>query len=751
MSGLSRRLFMKVMAAAGGGLTVGFLVEGCGHAKGVQVLGGGFHPNAWVSIGADDSVAFALTQAEMGQGVLTSHTQMLAEELEVPLERIQVQFAPVDFGAYGVQLTGGSMSTTSQWDVIRTAGATTRELLKKAAARKWGVPVEEVTAKAGALHHAKLGVLRYGDVAALAADESVGSVPLKERSSWGVIGKSVRRLDGPAKVDGSAVFGIDVQLPGLLTAVVLRSPVLRGRLVSFDANKALASPGVKHVVQIPQGVAVVADGTWHAKKGAALVDVKWDDGSMAGFSTESLRWRHISMLKRDAKIVTAKGRVDRALDGAKKRVRAVYEVPYLAHVPMEPMNATAWVQGDRCRVWAPTQSPTVVRGIAARVAGVPDANVEVVTTFLGGGFGRRAAADFISEAVAISKAVGAPVKVQWSREDDVRFATYRPASLALVDGAVGEDGMPVAWFHRIAGQSLVPGAADLIGAFAPEMLPQVALDIIESGVADLFVDGKVVDPTAVEGAADKPYAVPNEQVEIAVYEPGVPVFSWRSVGHSINGFVVEGFVDELAHLGAHDPYAFRRALLKDAPRNRAVLEAAAKGIDWEKGPAPGRFYGIAQHACFGSVCAHALEISIDGDGSAANPGGRALRVHRVVTAIDCGVAVNPDLVAAQMESGVIFGLSAALSQRIDFDGGRVRQSNFHDFPLLRMPAAPKIETIIIESGDRPTGVGELAVPPLAPALANAFFAATGVRLRRLPLGPDIALVLAGDKPEEVSL
>jgi isoquinoline 1-oxidoreductase beta subunit len=742
MSEVTRRGFMKIMAVAGGGLTVGFLVEGCKHVSGGQALGGGFHPNAWVRITPDNVVTFFLDRAEMGQGVTTSHTQLLCEELEVSPDQVKVEFAPADYDAFGVQLTGGSTSVTSQWDIIRQAGATARELLRQAAAKRWGVPVAEVTAKDGTLHHPKHGTLRYGDVATAAAEERVGEVELKEPKAWQVIGKPVGRLDAAMKTDGSARFGMDVQVEGMLIAVVIRPPVLRGTLRRFDARKALEVKGVQRVLAIPQGVAVVADNYWAARKAAPLVDVLWNDGEMASFSTDALREKHIALLREEAKTVTSEGDVDKAMASAKRTLRAVYEVPFVHHSTMEPMNATAHVEEGRTRVWAPTQAPTIVKDAVARMTGHAHKDIDVVTTFMGGGFGRRALADFVAEAVEISKRVHAPVKVVWSREDDMRHGQLRPASMSLCEGAVGDDGMPVAWHHRMTGQSIAYAFSNMLGAMAPEMMPRPIMDFLGGGLGKLFIDGHIVDPTAVEGASDQPYKIANQKVEIAIYESGIPVFPWRSVGHSINAFVVESFIDELAHLGGKDPYQLRRALLADHPRQRAVLDAAAQAIGWQTAPPPGRFRGIAQHHCFNSYCAHAMEISVDGG---------QLRVHRVASAIDCGRVVNPDIVAAQMEGGVMYGLSAALKQRIDFDAGRVRQSNFHDYPMLRMHEAPEITTVIVPSEERPTGVGELAVPPTAPALANAIFAATGVRLRRLPLEPDLALVAAGKKPVEVTL
>lgn len=738
--GVSRRGFIKLVALTGGGFSLGFLVEGCSHLKGAQRLGGAFHPNAWLRITPDNVVTFLMDRAEMGQGIYTGHVQLLAEELEVDPTKVKVEFAPADRDAYGFQITGGSTSTTSQWEIIREAGATARELLRLAAARRWHVTPGQVTAVNGTMTHPLKGTLTYGELASEAPQGKMSDVKLKDPDKWKVAGTSMRRLDGPAKVDGSAKYGLDVKLPGMLYAVVIRPPVLRDSVKGFDAKVAQGMPGVKAVLQIPHGLAVVADSTWRARKAADKVEADWTAGEMRSFSTEKLQKQHLDRLQKLGKSVHSNGDVPEAMASAHKKVSGIYQVPFLAHAPMEPMNCTAHVKPDRCDVWAGTQAPTIAQEVASRITGLPHSDVFIHGAFLGGGFGRRAGADYVAEAVEVSKRIKAPVQVVWSREDDMRHAQYRPAATSWVQGGVDKDGMPVAWQYRLVTQGLVPGFIDMLGTFAPEWVPRPVMDLVESGIGKFMMDGHVADPTVTEGS-EPAYTLPNVKVELAQVENGVPVFFWRSVGHSINGFIVESFIDELAHLGGKDPFELRRQLLTKAPRNKAALELCAEKIGWGSKPPEGRFRGIAQHASFGSYCAHAVEISLDG----------GLKIHRVVTAIDCGRAVNPDLVAAQMEGGVMFGLSAAIQQRIDFDGGRVRQGNFHQYPLLRMRDAPDIETHIVPSKEKPSGVGELAVPPIAPALTNAIFAATGVRLRRLPIEEDLRLVLQGKPIAEVAL
>jgi CO/xanthine dehydrogenase Mo-binding subunit len=491
------------------------------------------------------------------------------------------------------------------------------------------------------------------------------------------------------------------------------------------------------VLEIPQGVAVLAEGHWQARRAASLLDITWEAGPFAGMSSDQLRWKQIGTLRQPQKAVVTRGDAAAALQRAAVRARGVYEVPLVAHAAMEPLNATAEIKDGVCTVWAGNQAPSLVKAIAARITQLPHEDIHVVSTLMGGGFGRRGLPDFTGEAVELAWRTKRPVQVVWTREDDTRHDQYRPSAMALFEGGVDGAGAPVAWLHRMTAQSLIASYTGFVGQLQLQMVPKPVLDML-GDMGALFVDGHLIDPTAVEGA-DHKYRVKDARVEVALVDSGLPVSAWRSVGHSINGFMVESFIDELAHAARADPLSFRVGLLDRAPRERAVLEACARAIGWSA-PAPrGRFRGIAQHACFGSFCAQAVELSVD----------NGLRVHRVVSAIDCGRVVNPDLVAAQMESGVIYGLSAALDQRIDIEKGAVVQSNFHDHPLLRMNEAPRVDTVIVPSEARPTGVGELAVPPIAAALGNALFAATGVRLRRLPMRPDVELVLAGRRPEEV--
>lgn len=718
-SALKRRDFLKTGAAVGGGLLISLYLPQLAHAglsaKTFDNLKSGkdsatFAPNAFIRIGTDDSVTVIVNKSEMGQGVYTSLPMLIAEELEADWSKIKVESAPVD-QAYahpvlGIQMTGGSMSTASEWERFRKAGATARTMLIAAAAERWKIPVGNLRAENGFVIQISSGRrASYGSLANAAATLTPPKdVPLKNPKDFKLIGKPTRRLDTPAKVNGSAQFGLDVQIPGMMTAVVARAPVFGGKVVSVNAEKAKAVTGVKDVLQVPSGVAVIATGFWPAKLGRDRLEIKWDDGPNANLSTTSMREQYATLAKTPGLVARKVGDPAKSLAGAAKTITAEYEVPYLAHAMMEPLNCVVDLRADRCEIWTGTQFQSVDRMAAAAMAGLKPEQVQIHTTLLGGGFGRRAnpVSDFIIEAVQVAKAAKVPVKVVWTREDDIRGGWYRPMWYDRMVGGVDAGGNPVAWTHTIVGQSIIAGTA-----FEPF--------IIKNGI----------DETSVEGAADLLYGIPNLQVDLHTPKIGVPVQWWRSVGHSHNGFAVEAFFDELAHAGGRDPYELRRDLLKDQPRMRAVLELVAQKGNWGKPLPKGHGRGIATHFSFSSYVAQVAEVSVATDGK--------VRVDRVVCAVDCGRVVNPDTVKAQMEGGIIFGLGAALKGEITLDRGRVLQRNFHDYEMLRINESPEIEVYIVPSAENPTGVGEPGVPPVAPAVANAIFAATGKRVRKLPI------------------
>jgi isoquinoline 1-oxidoreductase subunit beta len=671
-----------------------------------------FAPNAWLRIGADDTITILVDRSEMGQGVYTSLPMLVAEELEADWSRIHTESAPADVvyanAAIGapIQVTGGSTSIRAGWMLLRKAGATAREMLIDAAAQTWAVPRTECRAENGAIVHTSGKKATYGSLAAVAATLPVPKdPPLKDPKDYKLVGKPVHRLDAPSKCDGSAVFSLDVRLPGMKYAVVARSPVLGGKIKSVDDAKSKAMPGVRAVVTISSGVAVVADTTWQAMRGRDALVVTWDEGANAKTSSATLRRDMQALAEKPAVVARHDGDAEAVLAKSAKKIEAIYEAQYMAHATMEPMNCTADVRADGCDVYAPTQFQTGAQGVAAHVSGLTPDKVKIHTVLLGGGFGRRFELDFIQEAVEVSKAIGAPAKVVWSRADDMRHDQYRPGTYNKLAAALDKDGQPAALWARVVAPSVMV-----------RMMPQM----IQNGL----------DAASVEGLANIPYPIANVHVECAMLTGGPDVGFWRSVGNSQNGFVSESFVDELAHAAGADPFEFRRTLLKDHPRHRGVLEAAAKAASWGKPLPAGHAHGIAVLESFGSFAAHVAEVSVLADGT--------WRVHKVTSAIDPGIVVNPDTVRAQVESCVVWGLSM-LKGQITFDKGRVQQSNFHDFQITRIDETPPIDVHIVLGGGEPGGIGEAGVGPLAPAVCNAIFAATGKRVRRLPiLAADIA-------------
>lgn len=718
---LNRRALLKAGAALGGGLAVGIWVLDLERGKGTPEL---FAPNAFIRVPAKGPIRVVVGRVEMGQGTATATAMLVAEELEVDPLSLEIELAPAD-PAYdnptlGFQLTGGSSSTATSWEPLREAGAATRELLKEAAAAKWKVDRSELTVKNGVISHA--GSNRsgpYGEFVEAAAALTIRAPELKTKD-FQVIGKPLRRVDAVSKTNGTAVFGIDVQVPQALVAVIVRCPTIGGTVKSFDSSKALAMAGVKHVVQVPQGVAVVGQTYWHARQGAQVVTVEWNEPA-APFDSSTLREAHRALLKQ-APTQTARndGAAADVLSKASQKLSAEYFAPFLAHAPMEPQNATAHVTPTRCDVWAPTQGPAQAREVASRITKLPLEAITIHQTLLGGGFGRRIGQDYVAEAVEVSRAIEGPVKVVWSREDDMRHSFYRPSATHALEAAL--DGSAItAWHHRVVTQSVLLQVLDsFVGGLASGLPEKVRNKSAE--VAKQLVPGR--DMTSYEGADSVAYAIPNVLVDFFRHEPNVPTGFWRSVGHSHTAFATESFIDECAWALGKDPLEFRRGLLVGKTRHLACLDLVAKHAGWGTPVAEGRARGVAVHECFGSVAAAVLEVSVT-DG--------AIRVHRAVMSADCGRLVNPDIVRAQLESACVFGLSAAMKQRITFEKGRVQQSNFHDFAPLRMNEVPPIETFLVDSTNDPSGIGEPGVPVIAPALANAVYALTKKRLRTLPL------------------
>lgn len=726
--GLNRRTFLKASALAGGGLALGIPLSGCGgsNARGDVE---GLTPDAWLLITPDDRVIFQLDKAEMGQGVITSLPTLVGEELDLDPARIHVHLAPVDPQFRDpLQVTGGSTSMARRWEPVRRSGAAAREMLRQAAAEEWSVPADAISVSDGRITHADSGrSASYGDLATAAGRQRVPDDPrMKSADEYRWIGQSLPRNDRVIKSLGTAVFGLDVgmgqhAIPDLATAVVLRSPRFGATLQSHDDGEARAMPGVLDVFAISTGVAILADGYWPARQAAGAVTASWSPGPLAGLDSAGLEETQRQLLiDSDLRHARDEGDIEDALQTADRVIEAEYLIPHLAHATMEPMNCTAWAREDACDIWAPTQAPDMLQAAVAEFTGLSRDRIRVHCTLLGGGFGRRAMPDFALEAVEVSRSAGRPVKVVWSREDDMRHDYYRPATCNRLRATVTADGELSGWEHRLVGPSIVgPMLGDFVGALLPGWVPGGFSNAIGSAGGG-FVSSR--DPTLTEGAKDLPYAVDSIRVASKLHDPGVPIGFWRSVGHSQNAFVVESFVDEVAHALGEDPVAFREKRLADHPRHLAVLRLAAEKADWGHPPA-GRFQGVAVHESFDSLVAEVAEVSVT-DGN--------IRVHRVVCAVDCGLAVNPDIVRAQMEGGIIFGLTAALKSRVTLSDGGIAESNFHDYPLLRMDETPQVDVHIVPRESPPSGVGEPGTPPIAPAVGNAVFAATGVRLRRMP-------------------
>ncbi|HEY6253641.1 MAG TPA: xanthine dehydrogenase family protein molybdopterin-binding subunit, partial [Candidatus Angelobacter sp.] len=643
------------------------------------------------------------------QGVYTALPMILADELDADWSKVGYESAPVDpaynHPVFGMQMTGGSTSVWSSFEQFRKAGAAARAMLMAAAAQQWNVDAASCSTSDGKVAHAASNrSLSYGKLAESAAHITPpAQVALKDPKDFKLIGKPLKRLDTPEKLNGKGIFGIDVMLPGMLTAVVARPPVFGADPDRFSTREALAVPGVRKVVVIPSGVAIIADTFWQAKKGRDAVKLKWHASAMDKFSSTAQTEEYRALSQKPGLVARKDGDSDAAFTAQSNSIEAEFEVPYLSHAMMEPLNCVVDLKDDRCEIWTGTQFQTVDRAAAASVAGLKPEQVQIHTTLLGGGFGRRAnpVSDFVTEAVHVAKAAGAPVKVIWTREDDMRGGYYRPAYLHSIKGAVDASGNPIAWRHRIVGQSIVTGTA-------------FEKALVKNGI----------DDTSVEGAADLPYAIPNLVVEYHPTKVGVPVLWWRSVGHSHTAFVTECFLDELAALGKQDPFKLRQRLLAKKPRHLGVLELAAEKAGWGKSLPAGRHRGIAVHEAFGSFSAQVAEVSVDHG---------KLRVHRFVCAIDCGVYVNPGIIEAQAHSGVVFGMSAALYGELTFTAGRLDQSNFHDYQMVRMNECPEIEVHIVQNKERSGGIGEPGVPCAAPAIANAIFAATGKPVRKLPI------------------
>ena len=708
---LNRRAFLKAGAAAGGGLllSVRLPVSMRDAEAASPTAADRFAPNGFIRIGRDGRVTLIVHKAEMGQGVYTSMPMLVAEELEVGLDQVHLEPAPPDHTLYAdpllhQQATGNSTSVRGAWEPLRRAGATGRAMLVSAAAQSWKVDASSCRAERGTVIHVPTGRrVTYGALADAAAKLPVpDTVALKGPKDFRLIGTPAKRLDSPDKVNGKAQFGIDVKVPGMKVATVAACPVFGGKLAGVDESKVKAVTGVRQVVRLDNAVAVIGDHMWAAQRGLRALDIRWDEGPHAALTTADIVQQLETASQKPGVVARREGDVVRAMAGAARKVEAVYQTPFLAHATMEPMNCTVHVRKDGCDVWVGTQVQTAAQAAAAQVTGLPLEKVRLHQYLLGGGFGRRLEIDFIAQAVQIAKRVEGPVKVVWTREEDTQHGVYKPYFYDRLAAGLDEQGMPIAWSHRLTGSSVMA-----------RMVPPA------------FKNG--LDPDTIEGAAEPPYTFPNMLVDYVRQEPpGIPTGWWRGVGPTHNVFVVESFIDELAAAAKKDPFEYRRALLAGSPRARGVLELAVEKAGWGKPLPSGRGRGISLVHAFGETyIAQVAEVSVSKEGD--------VHAHRIVVAVDCGMIVNPDTVKAQMESGVNFGLGAALFNEITLKGGRVEQANFNNYRALRINEAPVIDVYLVKSAEAPGGIGEPGTCGVAPAVTNAIFAATGKRLRKLPV------------------
>jgi len=695
----SRRTFLQSTAAASGALVIGIALPlRFGEAQAATNSA----VNSWVRIGSDNSVTILVARSEMGQGVATAMPTLVAEELEVDLSKVKVEFAPPGQmyinAMLGGQITGGSTSVRDGWDKLRIAGAQARVMLTEAAAQKWSVDASECQAKNGVVS-CKGKKATYGSLAEAASKLTPPKeVKLKDPSQWRYIGKPLKRIDSAGKINGTTEFGIDVKLPGMLYAALAQCPVIGGKATAVDDAKAKSMPGVKHVVRITDGVAVVADSWWQAKQARDALNITWDEGPSKGLSTDRVFAGLAEAMQKPGAPIKEQGNVGEALKSAAKKVEATYEMPFLSHSPLEPMNFTADVRKDSALLIGSIQFQELAMGMAEQITGLKPEQITIRTTYLGGGFGRRIDCDFFAQAVEISKAVGAPVKLLWTREDDMTHDFYRPASLTQMAGGLDSAGKPVALSLKLT---------------SPSVTARLFTPLVKDGV----------DPLMTE-AILSPYDIANQSVRTVIHDTGLRVGYLRSVSHALNVFANESFIDEMAVAAGKDPYQFRLGLLDKQPRYANVLKIAAEKSGWGKPLPKGRARGIAVMEGYETYMAQVVEASA--------PGGK-IKVHKVTVAVDLGRMVNPNIVQQQLESNIVFGMTAALYGNITLKDGRVEQTNFHQYQLLRMPETPKIDMHIVKSTEKPGGIGEPGMALFSPALANALYALTGKRLRKMPL------------------
>jgi len=701
---MNRRDFIKVVSTAGSGLVLGFYLPSTNKLKGATVSSTIFEPNVWIKVQPDNFVKIVVAKSEMGQGVVTSLPMIVADEMDLDWSMVIAEKAPSDRKKYGWQMTGGSNSVSSGWEKLRKAGATAREMLIMAAAQEWKVSKNECSTQNGTVIHKSSGrKFSYGELAGKASQLEVPKNPtLKNKNDFSIIGQNVSRKDSEAKINGSAEFALDVQLDDMVYATVVHSPVFGGSVKSFDKNSISEISGIIDIFKIDSGLAIVGQNTWTVLKAAKKIKINWSKGDAAGLNSDKIRADLLKASEKKGGVVRKEGNVKKALASSDNVVEAIYESPLQAHATMEPMTCVAHVQKDKCRVWAGTQDPNGAQKIASKISGISKKQVEVNVTYLGGGFGRRAHNDFVGEAVEISNRLKKPVKLIWSREEDMQHDYYRPASVHVMKGAFGKNNKLTGWSHRITAPSI----------------------LFSQFVKIPFPFKEKADVISAEGAKHLPYEIPNMQVDFQMTKTPIPLWFWRSVYNSQNAFANECFMDELAEKAGKDPVQFRLDLLPKSSRDAGVIKLVAEKSGWDNFNSDSLFQGISCHKSFGTWVAQVARVSIEDN---------QVKVKEVHCAVDCGTVINPAIVKAQISSGIIYGLSATLKSKITIKDGRVEQGNFDDFEVLRMDETPKIHVHLVESDAPPKGVGEPGLPPIAPAVTNAVYAATGKRFRDLPI------------------
>ncbi len=701
---MNRRDFIKVTSTAGSGLILGFYLPSTNKLSGKPLTSTAFEPNAWIKVQPDNFVRIMVAKSEMGQGVVTSLPMIVADEMDLDWSQVIAEKAPADRKKYGWQMTGGSNSVSGGWKKLRKAGATAREMLVSAAAQEWDVSKNECTSKLGTVIHESTGrVLSYGELAGKASTLVIPKKPkLKSKNEFTIIGKDKKKKDTPSKINGTAEFALDVQLDGMVYATVIHSPVFGGEVKSFDKSSVSDVSGIINIFIIERGLAIVAENTWAALKAGKKIKIDWSDGDSAGVDSKKIRKDLMKASEKKGSVVRKEGNVKKALASSDNIHEVIYESPLQAHATMEPMNCTAYVKKDQCEVWAGTQDANGARKIAAKASNLSKKQVKVNVTYLGGGFGRRAHNDFVEEAVEISKVMKKPVKLIWSREEDMQHDYYRPASVHVMKGAFDQNNQLTSWSHRIAAPSI----------------------LFTQFVKIPFPFKEKADIISVEGAKHLPYEIPNMQVDFQMTKTTIPLWFWRSVYNSQNAFANECFMDELSEKAGKDPVQFRLDLLPKNSRDAGVINLVAEKSGWTDFNNDKIFQGFSCHKSFGTWVAQVARVSIENN---------QVKVHEVHCAVDCGTLINPANAKTQISSGIIYGLSATLKSKITVKDGRIVESNFDDFDVIRMDETPDIHVYFVDSDEDPTGLGEPGLPPIAPAVTNAVYAATGKRFRNLPI------------------